>query len=316
MSPRIKPSAPAATVRQRWRLLLRPRVWFALTLLGGIGYGAHYAWQHVAPSIARHPQYALTAERIHITPPPPWIRTDIKSEVLRDAGLDDSLSILDSDIVTLRIHNAFQFHPWVESVARITKHLPSALEVEIQYRRPIAAVESTDPGGVTYLPIDVHGIRLPEADLTDAECRYLPRISGVTGRPLVGDSWNDTRVLGGAKLIAALADVWERLQLVEVLCAAQATPNDDRPNCVFEIVTSGGTRIVWGTAPGQEASAGESAFDQKRQRLVEYAAQHGRLDSIKGPERLDVRRELIVTPRTARKRPSESPNAATQSTTR
>jgi hypothetical protein len=269
-------------------------------LLGSIGYGAHYAWRHVAPSIASHPQYLLAAEQIHITPPPPWIRSDIKSEALRDAGLTDSQSILEDEALMRRIHDAFQFHPWVESVERITKRLPAALDVELKYRRPIAAVESADAAGIIYLPIDIYGIRLPETDLTEAERRYLPRISGVTGRPLVGDCWNDPRVLGGAKLVAALADVWEHLRLVEILCAAQAAVDQNEPGYVFEIITSGGTRIVWGVAPGQEASAGEAPLDQKRQQLLEYASRHGQLESIEGPEKLDVRRQLIITPRTAR----------------
>ena len=35
----------------------------------------------------------------------------------------------------------------------------------------------------------------------------MPRISGISGRPLVGDSWNDPRVIGGAKLALALAEL-------------------------------------------------------------------------------------------------------------
>lgn len=313
MSSRAKSSAPPALAPRGRLFRLRPRVWLGLFLVAVIGFGARYAWQRVAPTIARHPQYVITAEQIHITPPPPWIRTDIKAQVLRDDAVTGPLSILDNgDDLAHRIQDAFEFHPWVASVERITKRLPSAIEVELKYRRPIAAVESADPGGLIFLPIDEHGIRLPEADLTDAERRYLPRISGVTGRPLVGDAWNDPRVVGGAKLAAALADVWDRLRLVEILCAPHPASDDIDPQYVFEIITSGGTRIVWGAAPGQETLAGESSIDQKRQRLLEYASQHGRLESIEGPAVLDVRSELIVTPRTARKNPINSPGAATK----
>ena len=313
MSPRIKPSASSPPTARRRFFRLRPRVWAGLLLLAALGYGAHYAWQRTAPSISRHPQYVLTAEAIHITPPPPWIRSDIKAEVLRDAGLTGSISVLDDwNALSRRIKDAFEFHPWVESVERITKRLPSALDVELKYRRPIAAVESADATGLSFLPIDVHAIRLPEADFTDAERRYLPRISGVTGRPLVGDRWNDPRVIGGAKLAAALADVWERLRLVEILCDVHEPAEGGEPRYRFEIVTSGGTRIVWGAAPGDEIAAGESPIDQKRQRLLEYAAQHGRLESIEGPARLDVRSGLVVTPRTARKTSVKSADAPAQ----
>src|SRR5207249_4173522 len=116
--------------------------------------------------------------------------------------------------------DAFELHPWVASVERITRRLPSSLEIELKYRRVVAAVESSDATGVMYLPIDEHAVRLPEGDLTETERRYLPRISGVTGRPLVGDVWDDARVVGAAKLAAQLADVWQQLRLVEILANA------------------------------------------------------------------------------------------------
>ncbi|MCI0331983.1 MAG: hypothetical protein L0228_02005 [Planctomycetes bacterium] len=301
MSQRIKPDSPPLPVLLR-RLLFRPRVWAGLVFLLGLGVGAHFLWQRGAPTIARHPQYQLAAESIHITPPPAWIRSDLKSQVIRDAGLT-ALSVLDDwDTLSRRVKDAFEFHPWVSSVERITKRLPAALDIELTYRRPVAAVESRDSSGISFLPVDERAIRLPEGDLTDIELRYLPRISGVTGRPLVGDTWNDLRVVGGAKLAAALGDVWQKLRLVEIIATIQAAGADDSQSCSFDIITTGGMKVVWGTAPGQETSAGESTFDQKRKRLLDYAAQHGQFESIDGPAAIDVRNDLVVTPRTARKK--------------
>ena len=79
----------------------------------------------------------------------------------------------------------------------------------------------------------------------------------------------------------------------------------------FEIMTSGGTRIVWGAAPGHEHAAAESPFDDKRKRLLDYAAGPGQLDSIDGPASVDVRSDLVVLPRTAR-RPSAEKKTATE----
>jgi hypothetical protein len=258
-------------------------------------------WQRLSPSIAQSAQYRLAAENIRITPPPPWIRSDIKGQALRDAGLTDGLTLLDDcNTFSRRIKDAFEFHPWVASVEQITRRLPSGLDVVLKYRKPVAAVESSDTHGIVYLPIDELAIRLPESDFTDAELRYLPRISGAAGRPLVGDTWVDARVAGGAQLAAALADVWQQLRLVEILVHHESNSRNGPAPCAFEVITSGGTKIVWGAAPGQEAAAHESSAGEKRKRLLEYAAQHGRLDSIDGPAVLDVRTELIVQPRTAR----------------
>jgi hypothetical protein len=208
----------------------------------------------------------------------------------------------DWDTLSRRIKDAFEFHPWVASVERITKRLPAALDIELKYRRPVAAVESGDSSGVSFLPVDEHAVRLPEGDLSDAERLRLPRITGVTGRPLVGDTWNDPRVAGGAKLAAALSDVWQKLRLVEIISALGSTSDNDSQTYTYNIITSGGTRVVWGAAPGQENVTGESAFDMKRKRLMDYASQYGQLESINGPEEIDVRSDLIVKPRTARKK--------------
>ncbi len=311
--PRIKPVSPPLPIPARKTFRFRPKAWFSIFVVIGLGLGAHFMWMRSGPQVARDPLYALTVEGIHITPPPPWIRSDIKTQALRNSGLPGTLSVLDNwDVLSRRIKDAFEFHPWVASVQRITRRLPSSLEIDLVYRKPIAAVESSDPSGIMYLPIDERAVRLPEGDLSEAERRYLPRISGITGRPLVGDRWDDPRVVGGAKLATQLADVWQKLRLVQIMASLQSSPRDEKPIYRFDIVTTGNTRIVWGVTPGDEISTGESPFGQKRQRLLDYAAQHGKLESIDGPAVLDIRRELVVTPRTARRNPDAPKDDATQ----
>ena len=302
MSQRKKVDAsPAPTAEPSRRVRIRPRVWACLALLVGLEVFAHFLWQRNASTVAHQPQYVLSADRIQITAPPAWIRSDIKSQVLRDSGLAGNTSVLDNwDALAKRVKDAFEMHPWVASVDRITRKLPSSLDIELKYRRPIAAVESRDHTGVLFLPVDEHAVRLPEGDLTETERRYLPRVSGITGRPRVGDVWDDPRVIGGARLAVQLEDVWQKLRLVEILARMLPAVRDDRPACTFEIVTFGGTRIIWGATPGQESSFGDSPFPLKRQRLLDYANQYGKLESIDGPEVLDVRSDLVVTPRTAR----------------
>ena len=316
MSQRKKVDAsPAPPAEPSRRVRIRPRVWACLALLVGLEVFAHFLWQRNASTVAHQPQYVLSADRIQVTAPPAWIRSDIKSQVLRDSGLAGNTSVLDNwDALAKRVKDAFETHPWVASVDRITRKLPSSLNIELKYRRPIAAVESRDQTGVLFLPIDEHAIRLPEGDLTETERRYLPRVSGITGRPRVGDVWDDPRVLGGARLAVQLEDVWQKLRLVEILARMPTAVRADRPSCTFEIVTFGGTRIIWGATPGQESTSGDSPFPLKRQRLLDYANQHGNLESIDGPEVLDVRSDLVVTPRTARnnKAPKETKETQTK----
>jgi len=284
------------------RILWRPRVWGSLGLVLAVGYVGHLASQHYLPKIARHPQFQITAENVHVTPPPRWIRTEIKAEVLRDSGLLGNLSVIDNhQRLQQRVRDAFAFHPWVAAVGRIKIDLPASLDVQLRYRQPVAAVEAVDRARVSYLPIDATGVRLPDADFSDYERRSLPRICGVSDLPSVGERWTDPRVTGAATLAAKLADIWSQLRLVEIIPSVHAQVRGDESYYVFEIVTSGGTRIVWGAPPGREQDAAESPFGTKRQRLLDYAAGPGQLDSIDGPASVDVRSSLIVMPRTARR---------------
>jgi hypothetical protein len=301
LSPRIKPENVPVLETRRGLPRFRPRVWIGLALMLGLGIGIHFLWKRTSTSIGQQPRYLISTENIHITPPPPWIRSNIKAEIIRDGGLAGSISMLDPwETLAGRVREAFEFHPWVRSVERITKRPPHALEVQLKYRRPIAAVESTDSEGVAFLPIDEQAFRLPEEDLSDTERRHLPRISGVASRPLVGDKWDDPRVIGAAQLAAVLADIWRQLHLVEILPVKDPGSSEEQPRYIFELVTTGGTRILWGAPPGQNSPEGEAPLAEKRQRLLEYARQYGQLESIDGPAKLDVRTKLVVTPRTAR----------------
>lgn len=310
-SARNTSKSPPPAIASASRILWRPKVWGALAIVLAVAYGGHLAWQHYLPQIARHPQFQLTAERIHITPPPAWVRADVKSEVLLNSGLVGKLSVIDDhQQLQQRVRDAFAFHPWVASVGQIKIDLPASLDVELAYRRPVAAVEAVDREMVSYLPIDALGVRLPDDDFSDYERRALPRITGVSSVPSIGDRWPDERVTNAAALAAKLADVWNQLRLVEIIPSLHLQVRGEASFYAFEIITSGGTRIVWGAAPGREQDAAESPFDAKRQRLLDYAAKHGQLDSIDGPASVDVRSELVVVPRTARRlkeTPSPSP---------
>ncbi|HEY4231963.1 MAG TPA: hypothetical protein VGM76_00925 [Lacipirellulaceae bacterium] len=295
------PQATAPKSEPFWSLG-RPNIWTWLLLGLALSIGAHLAWMQFGPTVARHAQYQIAADHVHITPPPAWIHADVRSEVLGDSGLVGTLSVLDdSERLQQRVRDAFSFHPWIAAVRRITLSLPATVDVELEYRRPIAAVQVAANAAAPCSPIDVTGFRLPDADFSDVERRYLPRIVGGSGQPLVGKPWTDERVLEAARLAAGLGDVWAKLRLVEIIPSADPRVRGEIRFHTFELTTSGGTRIRWGAPPGHEVDAGESPFDVKRQRLVDYAAQHGKLDSIEGPELVDVRSDLVVVPRTARR---------------
>jgi len=103
--PRVAPEAPPEKVApQGRRFRIRPRVWACLAILVGLGFASNLLWKRTAPIVERDPQYILSADRIQISTPPPWIRSDVRSQVLRDSAIAGSVSVLeDWDTLAKRV---------------------------------------------------------------------------------------------------------------------------------------------------------------------------------------------------------------------
>ena len=231
--------------------------------------------------------YLVTSQKIEITPlpKPEWIRTNIRAEAFRTASLDGPLSIMDDDL-TERIHDAFSLHPWVAKVHHVRKHHPARVEVALDYRRPVCMVAV--PGGL--LPVDAGGVLLPVGDFSTVEAVRYPRLTGVDTVPTgtVGENWGDARVAGGAQLAETLRDHWGPWQLVRIVPSI-SSPMDLARGHTYTLITRGGTRILWGRAPGGD-SPDELSTDEKLARLENYLAQYGTFEGVDAPQELDVRR--------------------------
>ena len=267
-----------------------------LAILGGTGWGL---WSFIEPHLTSGPHYTLNPQDISLTQLPAWIKTDLRGEALRNAGLDGPLSILDPQLAE-RLYKAFEMHPWVAKVERVTKLSPNRVEVALVYRKPVCMVEV--PGGL--FPVDERGVLLPSSDFSPIEAQRYPRLSDiqtVTEGP-VGTEWRDPHVPGAARLAAVLLDAWTELQLDRIAPAAAAGSPSSLGEPEFELFTKGGSRIVWGRAPGSTASNEPPPAD-KLARLRRYAKEQGSLDGPKGPQQLDLRHggELTPAPRTASK---------------
>lgn len=263
-----------------------------LVAVGSVGY---WAWTQQAAHIHNDPQYQVTLEKIVLTPSPEWITTDVKVEALRDASLDPPLSALDPQLPE-RVAKALAFHPWVASVTRVHKTAPGGLDCEVVYRRPVCMVElpPTDAGKRGLYAVDVDGILLPSRDFLDEPKRAAryPRLGGFTPADVgrVGTRWPDARVVGGAKLAAALADSWLKLTLAKIV---PAETSDASTPATFELLTDHGSRVVWGRAPGSEEK-GEPSAEKKITALLRYIDDHKSLEGREGPQQLDVRGAEVV----------------------
>ena len=138
---------PAARSTRTFR---RPVAWALLA--AALGCGAYAVWQAVRQQVVTSPHYQLATDAVSITPPPDWVRGDVRGGDAR-CQRDGPLSVLDENL-SRRLYEAFEAHPWVASVERVLKRPPAAVEVELVYRRPGAhgararrVVAARRPGG-------------------------------------------------------------------------------------------------------------------------------------------------------------------------
>jgi hypothetical protein len=286
-------AAPRRSVRSR----ISRRLTVCALLAAAVGSGAYAVWRAVREQVVMSPHYELLTEAVSVTPPPDWVRGDVRAEVMRDAGLDGPLSVLDEDL-SRRLYEAFEAHPWVARVERVLKRPPAAVEVELVYRRPVLMVRV--PAGL--LPLDVEAVQLPTGDFSALAASHYPRLTDieVTTGPPSGSRWSDPRVQAAARLAGLLIDCWEELELHQIAPMRELAPASPFQT-PFELQTKLGTRIAWGEAPSTEADDLKAARE-KLARLKQYHAERGTLEGPRGPQDIDLRLpgEVRAAPRTAR----------------
>ncbi len=261
-----------STLRRVLRAGRKPAL--VAAILGGLAYGGWILWNNVRSEVAIGPEYQFDPKDIDLPPLPGWIHTDIKTQVIRDAGWGSSLSLLDERL-TVRVAQAFQLNPWVAKVTRVSKKQPPGVQVDLEFRRPVAMVEVS--GGL--LAVDAEGTVLPSDDFTAADAQQYPRITGIQTGPRgpVGTKWGDPGVTAGAQLAAYLRESWGTLQLKKIIPQV-ATPTDLPERLNFSLVTRGDRVLTWGHLPGREIT-GELPAPEKLSRLKRHVEESGSLDN-------------------------------------
>ena len=282
MSPATKQDSRAwAKLLRSSRKLLHPnslpgRAALVLVAIAFVIIGSRGLWKLVRSHVETRPEYQAAADNIEITPLPSWIHSDVKSEVIRDAGLPVAMSILDERTID-RLKQAFSLHPWVAHVEGIDRSYPAHFKVDLTYRRPVAMVEVR--GGL--LPVDANAILLPTGDFSSAEAENYLRVSGSTSSPLgpVGTAWGDPTIEAAAKLADLLqpaSNDWllQRIRIQSQI-AGQWSPN---PRSEIGHSLRNGTHL--GQRAGTETPP-EPKADEKVARLRQLS-QQGSLDAVPG----------------------------------
>lgn len=279
----LPPPAPGliVKVRQRW---YRPGILVGAALVAATTIGAPYV-MHMLPELSQRAEYRLQKRNVHITQPPHWVPHNLVEQVWKQAGFADELPLLEESLAQ-DLAEAFQLNPWVEEVVAVTKSFPAAVQVKLNYRRPIAMVQVK----AGMYPVDGNGVLLPPGEFSVSDTKQYPLIVNVHSTPQgpAGNSWGDKVVIDAAKLASVLAPHWKKFNLLSIACPRTSPEHGTLDEGVFSLIVTGGTRIIWGHAPGTN-HPGELPVEKKIGRLEKYIADYGDFDRPHGPYLFDIR---------------------------
>lgn len=262
--------APPTKIQWIASLVAAPAVlsilWPAILLV--VGYAA---WQQWGSHYVAHQFYGVQANVISVTPPPPYVRTDIVEMVYRDAAMD-KLSLMDVQACA-KVASAFSSHPWVKRVVGVRKLPGGELDVRLEYRQPVAMVHviSRHPehDGAGFFAIDGEGVLLPTSDFSRAETEQYLHVVVPGAYPTggVGSDFGDSRVQAAAMLAYLLNPYRKDLNLSSIGVHGDLREN---PVVQLEIANSDGGLWFWGSPPGNEVQAEPPAM-MKLQNLLQGA---------------------------------------------
>ena len=270
------------------KTLFQPRVLIALAIVGAAMLLTPYL-RHWLPVLEELPEYRFETARMQVSTPNRWVPRDFVKLLVDQDRLPAEVSLLEPGLAE-RIATALAAEPWVKEVVavRITR---SGISADLKYRVPVLLIE----GRTGMYPVDRDSTLLPPTDFAVSDLNRFPRLKGIVTTPAgpAGTLWNDTVVLGGARLAEVLVPdgdmtiYWDRFQLEAIEAPPRATATLTLADISYELITRGRSRIVWGRAPGADDL--EPSVAQKLGRLETYFTNHGGFESQTGPSRIDIR---------------------------
>ncbi len=269
---------------------LRPRILVAITLTM-LFVVIIPAIPSLWPSVNQRERFQMSVDRIDLTQAARWTPHDIVDTIAKSHPEWKDRSLLEANLAE-DLAVDFAQHPWIAKVDRVEKTRQGRIIIEVTYRTPVAMVE-THRG---LYPVDAEAVLLPPNDFSLTQSDQLPHLRQVRSMPSgrAGTKWDDSLVVAGAKLCAALMPKgnlethWDRYGLEAVIAPLPVGENASVPPepPVYELLTQGGRRIIWGRPPGDDAL--EPTVAQKLGRLDSYIRQQKSLDQPVGAYRIDI----------------------------
>lgn len=247
--------------------------------------GVIYLWKNNQATIVNEDEYLLTADKIVIPEPPPWVDIDPREMIV---GVEQFPSILNPQLIAQTANQVKQM-PFVDQIHSISKS-KSGVEINLAYRVPVAIVAIDDitmPGVIEKgteikLAVDRNGIVMPQQL---SETPRLPIIS--MAYPVKRQTqlntwadWPDDRVRAAAKICQHFKGDENKVYRV-VTSQKPGQLTQEQPFELWSLSGVYGTRIIWGVEP--DSRGGTEATVQQKLAAIESLI--SRLGELSVPER-------------------------------
>lgn len=286
---KAEPEAPPEpTLKDRiFGAIFRPRLLLWGALAGATVVLAPMVTRMLPDLSARH-EFRLRTREVEVPAPPRWVPISFVDQVIETAELPDEVSVLEPDLAA-QIADAFEQHPWVQKPVTVRVSVPARVEVSFDYREPVAMVSISEG----YYPVDSEGTLLPPGDFPPSDIDLYPKVTGMTTAPLagVGSAWGDERVTAAARLAVVLFPYWSEWKLSSIEVPPRSTAEVIYEELRFVITTEGGSRIIWGRAPGNDHPL-EVTDEQKIGRLKSFLSKEKSFD---GPWEININGFRVIT---------------------
>ncbi|TWT63868.1 cell division protein FtsQ/DivIB [Rubinisphaera italica] len=281
---------------RRWRSwLYDPRVIVGLIILCAAPFLGNLLSKS-GTDFTTLPEYQVDRRTIQLKEVPEYLPVDLLERTWQRAGLGQTFSILEPDLAE-RIGHAFEESPWVRKVIQVRLQYPNRIDLELEYRQPVALVQLQQG----FYPVDRDGILLPSMDFSVKQLDGYPVIEGIESVPrgTAGNHWGDLSVWGATRLAEMFlaesenGSLWDRYQFVKIRvdgrAAAQAQTVEELHQVAYRLITKKGSEVIWGVAP-EVPDPTEPNAETKMKRLEMYLRDFGGLQTAQGPVEIDLRR--------------------------
>ncbi|MBI9015907.1 MAG: hypothetical protein JEZ07_01465 [Phycisphaerae bacterium] len=264
------------------RLLMCFVVFTALAVVAVWGFGRMESYVkavHQQRNVVVHPKFLDLPE---------WIDPE---KYTRDRGVDkkrcedilNSISnfvdvksenqdfILDEDLAQLYLQKLGE-NPWIKSVRQVQKTYDGIINVDCEFRHPIAKITDTSRGCECYL--DADGIVLPATNPLPTSCHVVEIKDYRTRLPLPGGQVESRDILSALEILASISkyqksqpancNLWRELAKLSL---KNFDGRNDRKSPHIMLYTSREVPIRWGTRIGNETAMVEPPAEHKLEML-------------------------------------------------